>query len=140
MNSKLFGRFILLLGVCLVSGIAGCGSKNSANVNVQSEIQNLSSPDATVRQNACAKLGEAKESAAPAVGQLIGALKDKDDLVRRLAAYALGEIGPKAAQALPALKVAMKDMDSSVAGAAISAIQAIDPKEKVDALPPTVTN
>ncbi|MBM3824838.1 MAG: HEAT repeat domain-containing protein [Verrucomicrobia bacterium] len=134
--------FLFLHGfvVLLLVFASACGKKSGADVNIQAEISNLASDNAETRQNACVKLGEAKEAASAGVKPLMAALKDKDALVRRLAAYALGEIGAKAKEAIPALRDAMKDPDPSVASSAASAITAIDPSQKVESLGPNVTN
>jgi hypothetical protein len=117
--------FTLVLAGLLVA----CGEKGRqyADVDVSAQIQQLKSPDATARQDACAQLGSAGPNAAPAVPDLIIALKDSDALVRSLAAYALGEIGPEANEAIPALQAATNDPEPGVTPAAVNALRAIDP-------------
>jgi HEAT repeat protein len=121
--------FVLLsVSLTLASLLVACGEKGSqfAEVDVDTQVQNLKSPDPEQRANAAAALGSAGPNAAPAVPHLIEALKDSDALVRRLSAYALGQMGPAAREAIPALQGALDDSDPAVIPAAVNALRAID--------------
>jgi HEAT repeat protein len=128
---KTFPRLLSLSLVTLTLAglLLACGQKDRQyeKVDISAQVQQLSSPDASARADACAALGSAGPNAAPAVPDLIATLKDSDALVRRLAAYALGEIGPAASQAVPALQATLNDSDPSVIPAAVNALRAIDP-------------
>jgi HEAT repeat protein len=118
-----------LLSLTLAGLLVACGEKGRqyAKVDVAAQIQQLKSPEATARQDACVALGSAGPNAAAATADLAAALKDSDALVRSLAAYALGEIGPAASSAIPALQAALNDPSPDVVPAAVNALRAIDP-------------
>ena len=136
--SRCFGVLFAVLLAAFASGCGGDGGKEK--INVQSQIQNLTSQDNDARVNALVELAKAGPDATAAVKPLIPLLKDPDGLVRRLAAYALGQIGPTAKEAVATLQTLLTDPDRNVVTAALNAIRAIDPKAAGVQSPPNVTN
>jgi vesicle coat complex subunit len=112
-----------LLGVCLVVVVAGCGAKSTGEW-----VEQLRSPDASLRLHAVRALGERGSEGAVVVPALAEALKDEDAFVRRDAALALGKLGPEARQAVPGLLAALRDKKPAVRKAAAEALKTIDPE------------
>ena len=127
---RYFSAFLLALtSIALAGFVVGCkkgGGQAAAKVDIQAQLDTLKSPDKDTRMNGLVALATLKESAAPAVPQLIEQLKDSDPDIRRLAAYALMEIGPQAKAALPQLNSMTEDPDRSVLAQVINSVRAID--------------
>ena len=88
-------------------------------------IARLSSENVLVRRAGVHALGEAGQSAAPAISALTQSLSDSDSTVRAFAARALGNAGEAAASALPELDRLLADEDQEVRRAAERALAKI---------------
>ncbi len=128
--TKHFNGLVSVVVFALLLAVAGCNKGGGgAKVDVSAQVAILNGEDKDAKVDACAKLGEAGESAADAVPALIGLLADKgeDGLVRRMAAYTLGQIGPKAKAAVPALKLLLGDPVREVVTQTLVSLRSIDP-------------
>jgi hypothetical protein len=112
-----------LVVACLAVVVAGCGAKSTGEW-----VEQLRSPDASLRLHAVKALGERGSEKAVVVPALGEALKDEDAFVRRDAARALGRLGPEARPAVPNLVAALRDKQLGVRKAAAEALKSIDPE------------
>ena len=118
----------------MASGVLGCGSSESENIDVYSGSTDVAdipkhiedfkdeSENGLVQaraMNALVKIG------APAVPPLIEALNTDDVNVRLMAINTLGLIGPDARDAISAIKKALEDPDVNVHNRAKAALEQI---------------
>ncbi len=104
------------------AALKGAVDAENAKDIVAKLIVALKDPDAEVRAQACATLGEFQKNAEPAIPHLLAACGDKSDMVPKAAAEALGKLG---APALPALTTALQDPNPIVRRSAAVAIKDI---------------
>ncbi len=102
---KKFQLLIALMGALLA---VGCGDKLpeavAADIDVQALLTQLKDSDRAQRVDACVKLSEGLQNAAPALDALIEVVRsDKDAQVREMAAYAIYQMGEEIAK--PAMVV-----------------------------------
>ncbi len=123
----------LLLGAAVVVALcaAGCGEARptlAGGKPVSHWTAALRDPDARVRREAAAKLGNAGPADPAALPALTDALNDPDAAVRRAAILALVKFGPAAREAAPALEeLRQRDRDPQVrayAGRALEKLRA----------------
>ena len=107
----LFGT--LCLAVCLTFGARAARAEKEP---VATLVDNLKSPDESVRVQAINELGARCAKAAEAVAPLTELLKDPSANVRAHAAAALGRIGTAAKPAVPALVELLKTPTRRSAG------------------------
>jgi HEAT repeat protein len=122
-------RHHLLIGVGLLLALsaAGCGEARptlAGGKPVSHWTGAIRDPDARVRRQAAAKLGNVGPADPAALPALTGALKDADAGVRREAILALVKCGPAAREAVPALEqLRQHDRDPQVRAYAARALE-----------------
>jgi HEAT repeat protein len=117
--------------VLLAVAAAGCGGARPTMAGgkpVSHWTEALRDPNARVRKEAAARLGNVGPADPSALPALTGALRDADAAVRREAILALVKCGPAAREAVPALEeLRQRDRDPQVrahAGRALEALRA----------------
>ena len=136
---KLKFRILLqsILVLLLTSLLIGCGGDDELqydeNVDIDAQIQALTSGDDNAKADAAAALCLAGPRAAPAVDALIANLKSSNEEVRTLSSSALLEIGTAAKKAAPQLREALKKARSmGESSQHFYAIKAVDPEGSKD--------
>jgi HEAT repeat protein len=115
-----------LVAVCCLSVRSG----GAQEVDVQTLVEQLASPERETARAALDQLGELGAEAAPAVPALTEALSSSEPHVVAYAAIALGKIGKPAEPAAEALVDAAFSENSAVRRAALGALKAIRPESK----------
>jgi HEAT repeat protein len=115
--------------ICLAIFVIGCGRSEpvlSGGKPVGYWVEALRGPDAKLRKQAAAKLGNAGAGDAAVLPALREALKDRDAAVRREAILALLKCGPAAGEAVPELAALRQgDRDPRVRSYAARAVEAL---------------
>jgi HEAT repeat protein len=133
---RIFLQSILVL--LLTSLLIGCGGGDDErqydeDLDIDAQVQALTSGDDNAKADAAAALGLAGPRAAPAVDALIAGLKSPNEEVRTLSSYALMEIGTAAKKAAPQLRDALKKARSmGESSQHFYAIKAVDPEGSKD--------
>jgi len=122
-------RFILVLPVLIVAGLAGCGRSGptlAGGKSVSFWVESLHSDDARVRQKAVDKLGNVGNDDPQAFPAVLGALKDDDSAVRQAAIRALPKFGARAQEGIAALQeVQSSDTNPGLRAEAAASLQAM---------------